>query len=317
MRLRGIDFGPCLDGAGLRGFGSGYWPHRLLPFLYNFSGSTFVSKTMTVPALEGNMPLYGSDFGFEPQELLPRSIATRFLRGDVANNVGLSNPGADVVLCSGILDWEDPFLISFMPAGASRRERFDGCNYFVERVKYHTYMRACQKPAAFGVQLNLCPNAEISHDDMLEEAHGMLTTLSSLSVPLMVKIGLWSNTERAKEIHDHPSLDALCVSNSIPYSQLKNYQLQGRHPLELFEKGSLSSRAMLPHLGKWLRDRKGHGITKPICAGLGIRRASDVDRIVNEGNLQHGVDSISFATVALVRPWRIKAIIRRAHMLLT
>ncbi len=96
MRLRGHDFGPVLNSSGARGFyGEGYWFHDLWHQLgLDYTGSTFVQKTTTLTARAGNMPLDG----VTPKELLPKCIVVKPFKGVVLNSVGLSGPGAAVIL---------------------------------------------------------------------------------------------------------------------------------------------------------------------------------------------------------------------------
>ena len=87
MILRGIQFGRVWGASGVQSFfGEGYWFHRpwkLLGFFHDLDESvTFVAKTTTFHAREGNMPLDGR---FRPRELFPRCIVLKPWQGVVLN----------------------------------------------------------------------------------------------------------------------------------------------------------------------------------------------------------------------------------------
>ena len=114
MILRGIDFG-CVHGAsGVQGFfGEGYWFHKVPIIGPNFNGMTFVAKTTTLNAREGNMPLKSD---YTPRDMFPKCVVVKPLSGVVLNAVGLSGPGAKALLDTGL--WQrrskKPFFISFI-----------------------------------------------------------------------------------------------------------------------------------------------------------------------------------------------------------
>ena len=106
MKLRDIDFGPCLDAAGVRGWmNEGYWFHHL-PLVrrwYDFDGSTRVSKTTTLRKRDGNMPILGRDRLWGPRDFFPRCIWVDWFTGATLNSVALTGPGAEELIEEGIL----------------------------------------------------------------------------------------------------------------------------------------------------------------------------------------------------------------------
>lgn len=311
MRLRGIDLGPVLDASGVRGFfGEGYAHHALWkPFGLRFKGSTFVSKTTTLAPRPGNMPL-GADL--RPEELLPKCVVVKPWKGVALNAVGLSGPGAEALFATG--RWQartEPFFISFMsvaPTGAERqRDLEDFIGLFIRHLD--------EFQAPVGLQLNFsCPNVGIDPAHLVEEVAWALRTAALPGVPLMPKFNVLLLPEAAAEISRLPSCDAVCVSNTIPWGTLpERIDWQGLFggtvsPLAHLGGGGLSGAPLLPLTAAWVAAARRAGLRKPINAGGGILAPSDVDTL-----FASGADSVFIGSIAILRPWRVASVIRRAH----
>jgi len=327
MKLRGIEYGSCLDAAGLRGFWrDGWWFHDL-PIIngwYDFTGSTFVAKTTTTPPREGNMP---SDLRWRPTERFPRCIHVDLVKGIVINSVGLGGPGAEEVLRRG-LDTESitesawplarPYMISWAPEGATQEKRVEEFSSFVRLLK----LRLAAKPwlrKRMGLQINIsCPNTKVKIAQLLEEIGALLDMAAELDIPILVKINLLVPPEAVLRFSEHPACDGICLSNTIPFGQLPNripwddWFPNGSPLPEEFGGGGLSGWPLLPLVGERLRELRGIGMKKPVNAGGGILRARDVDWLADQG-LRPGIDSVFIGSVAILRPWNIKSVVRRAH----
>lgn len=332
MRLRGIEFGPCWDAPGVRGWmGEGYWYHRL-PFVRKWlkmEKSTFVSKTTTIPdripPKDGIMPI-ASTLPWAPLEPFPRCIWMNFSSKRTVNAVGLSGPGAATLLIHGLLDVrrdERPFQISFMSVALTPEERLD------EFKKFVGYVCQCWPGTEFGVQINLsCPNAGLNPAHLVKEAIAMLDAaqpLVDLGIPIIVKVNLLAPIPTVKEISAHPNCDALCTTNAIPFGSLPE-QIPWK---QLFPRGSpvkrrnpnhggggYSGPELLPMVARYIRRAQDAGVTKPWNAGGGIRHARDVEYLVAKAGLMRGRDSIFFASAAMVCPKNVPGIIEAAHRFL-
>jgi dihydroorotate dehydrogenase len=292
MKLRGIEFGNVLCGSGARGFyGEGYWYHKpLRPLGLNFDGSTFVSKTVTLLPHGGNLPL--NQGTWTPKELFPKCIKINPLSGKVRNWVSLSNPGIGNII--GMWQWQKmtkPFLISVASLANTLDKRLDEMKRIIDIIK----LSQCTFSIPFGLQINFsCPAVEHNRNSIVNETIRMLDIAKTLHMPLMPKYSINSATiEELLEINDHPSCDAVCLSNSIKAGYVG---LSGA-PLRL----------MVCERIEKLRDA---GFTKPINGGGGILCCKDVDRYY-----QAGASSVFVASVAMLRPWRIKGIIKHANSL--
>ncbi|MBI3075309.1 MAG: hypothetical protein HYY92_03840 [Parcubacteria group bacterium] len=315
MKLRGIDFGPVWGASGVTGFfGEGYPFHRILrPFGLNFKGMTFAAKTTVFLPQKGFLLLKKN--GVTPQELLPSCITIRFFKGAVLNAVALSGPGAEALFKDG--RWQtrtEPFFLSFATVGASAEERLAELRGFVMLCKW--YVPSFRAPV--GLQLNFsCPNTGI-HELFVEEILEHLSVAAALGVPLVPKISVLVPPPTAKKIAAHPSCDALCVSNTVPWGALPDEidweGLFGSEvsPLARFGGGGLSGSPIFPIVTDWMFAASLLKIPKPICAGGGILKESDIDLLA-----ALKAQAVSLGSVAILRGWRVKRLIEYAHARLT
>src|SRR3990167_1365830 len=253
MILRGIDFGYVLTSAGARNFfGEGYWFHRLWPWsMMDFTGSTFVTKTITLNARPGNMPLCQDQLS--PREFFPKCVKVYWRKGLVLNAVGLSGPGAKWLFAAGT--WqkiESPFFISFMAVSAELKERREELWQFVE-----LFSRELSKfKAKVGLEINFNPLV---------------------------------SPESLKTICEHPGCDAVSVANTIPWGKLPEridwVGLFGTDvsPLAKFGGGGLSGWPLLPIVAETISEARKLGVKKPTIAGGGIFSIQAADKLIAAG----------------------------------
>jgi dihydroorotate dehydrogenase len=189
MKLRGEEYGPICPGSGGLGFFGDpkrpeYWFHRWFKwFGLLWAGCTFVAKTMTLHKNVGNMPMKAD--GITPRDFKPDCIWMSHRHGIALNSVGLSNPGCRALLADG--RWQartEPFMLSFMPIGKDRAERFKETQEFVEILSAE--LPKFKAPVALQVNLS-CPNTEHAAAS-LEEHLCLLDVLEKLGIPLVPKI---------------------------------------------------------------------------------------------------------------------------------
>lgn len=312
MKLRGIDFGNVLGASGVQGFfGEGYWFHNLWwLFGLDFTGMTFVAKTMTFLPRKGNMSL---TWNHTPQNLFPQCVKVKFLRGVMLNSVGLSNPGINMLLATG--KWQErtkPFLLSIMSLADTTKERLEEFRIMVDMIGLYKDRFS----APFGLQINLsCPNTEHNPSELIDESAKVLEIASTLGMPLMPKYSIASATiQSVLQLNDNPSCDAICVSNTLPFGwkgvDWQNVWGSNVSPLAKLGGGGLSGKTLRPLVCSWIRRLREAGFTKPINGGGGILCLKDVEHYHNAG-----ASSIFLGSVAVLRPWRVKAIIKQANNL--
>lgn len=318
MKLRGIDFGPVFDASGVRGFfGEGYRYHKYpqLLGLLNFDGCTFVAKTTTLEKNEGNMPL--KEDGITPMNRFPKCIKIYPVKGGgmALNAVGLSGPGAKALFEDG--RWQKrktPFFISFASIAGTPEERIDELKLFVKM--FECYLK--QFNSSVGLQLNYsCSNAHLKIEVWADEIIEGLKIAKRLEIPLMPKFSVIVSPTAVKKISDSPYCDAVCVSNTVPWGKIPdeiNWEMlfgTNKSPLAEFGGGGLSGRPLFIPLIDWILKSRKAGITKPINAGGGILDPYDVN-IVSHA-LADKNSSIFIGSTAMLRLWRVKRIIKRAH----
>lgn len=314
MKLRGIDFGPILCASGVQGFfGEGYWHHKALgPFGPKFKGCTFVAKTTTLEHCEGNMQMKKD--GITPRELFPKCVKVYFRKGIVLNACGLPGPGAKALFETG--RWQKrtiPFFISFMSVERSVGERITELHKFVKLLREHLP----EFKAPVGLQLNYsCPNVGVDINYLFDETKTGLKIASVLGIPLMPKFNVLASPKVMKGITDDVNCDAICVSNTIPWgkltSKIKWKELFGSDvsPLVQYDCGGLSGKPLLPLVVDWVKQARHEGISKPINAGGGILEPGDLTPVYNAD-----ASSVFIGSVATLKPWNVKKIIERAHVL--
>lgn len=312
--IRGIDFGAAWCASGARGwFGEGYWFHRFVPGL-NWEGSTFVAKTTTLEAREGNTPLKSD---WTPKGLLPKSIVVYPFAGAALNAVGLSGPGAQALLETG--RWQartEPFFLSFMAVGATKAERFEEAKKFSRLLMRHRE----EFRAPFGLQVNLsCPNASLDLDELVSESAEFLDYVTERleGVPIVAKVNALFPTEAAARLDAF--CDGICVSNTIPWGKLPDQidwtglSPSGVSPLQDLGGGGLSGAPIRHVVVSWIADLKRSGFTRHVNACGGIMSPQDVRLMAVGGK----ADSVSLGTIAMLRGWRLRKTIRKAKELLS
>lgn len=320
MLIGNIAFPRALGASGVQGFfGDPNYPEYkhsgVIKSVFGdiFKGMGFVAKTATVDLNPGNVRLKGN---FRFKDFLPNAIIPMPFKGAVLNAVGLSNPGFDNLLSWGI--WQhksDPFMLSFMAIRKTKEERLMEAREFVKLMQKHMW----KFMSKWALQVNFsCPNTGHDLRNLIAESEEILNILAELEVPLIPKINPVLTPEFAHEMLEHKHVEALCFSNSVPWGEFPDmidwskYAEHGRSPLDLrgYPKGGLSGAPIFPVVRKWLDKFSSiNPNTKPIIAGGGITSTKDV-RILSEFP---SVSAVSIGSAAMVRPWRVKALINECE----
>lgn len=308
FNLMGINFNRDWCAAGARGFyGEGYPFHKYLEVLGihpDFTGSSLVTKTVTLEPRLGNLPL-------------KRCVKVNFRKAAVLNAVGLPNPGMVESLKRG--QWQtrlDPFIISLTSVKKHYPSRLADFQTMATllRSEWHRFR------TQFGLEINFsCPNtgnlktSESYYRDLVIEVRQVLRifrdTLGAL--PLIPKINLLTPLEVAREIAAIPYCSALCVSNTVPWGALPDQiDWEGLFgsvsPLAEFGGGGLSGAPLTPLVQAWVREAMDLGFPAPLIASGGVMTPCDSREL-----LDLGVSAVQVGSVAIVRPWRVKRIIKR------
>lgn len=316
MILRGIDFGHVFTASGTRNFfkEDGWWYHR--PWSWaglRFQGTTFITKTTTLDEHAGNMPL-GPD-RVTPAHWRPRCIRVYFRKGIALNAVGLSGPGAAWLLKQG--RWQrytEPLLISFAMVGPTRDDRLGEAGNFVRLLRRHLP----DFSAPVGLQCNFgCPNAGHDLTELAHEADQVFDVLGELGIPLVLKVSAVLEPAFVAYVSKHAACDAIAVSNAIPWRSLpEQIDWDGlfgnaESPLAAFGGGALSGAPLFPVVREWIAQAQGVGLGKPIIAGGGIQRWWQVEQL-----LDLGAAAFEIGTVCLLRPRRVRKIVRHVQALI-
>jgi len=304
-----------------------YWYQLIYLFIpgYNFKDMHFVSKTATLKTREGNTELRK---GYKLKAFLPSSIwvsLKSFWYGYMLNAIGLSNPGLEYMLKTGI--WQkrtDHFTISLQLEGKTWKEKkkeikkiCDLLNAYLPRTKH-----------SYDLQINeSCPNTE--HSISVDEEKVMETRkmLVQFRIYLLGEINIWLKynalvqTEVIGMLKDH--CDGFVISNTIPFGEpdvginWRKWFKDGRSPLpKRLGKpyaGGLSGAIIFDLVLEKLDAIALHHPDANIIAGGGIMRQIDIDALARISV----VKGVAIGTVAVLRPWRVKGLINHANRVFT
>lgn len=312
--LRGINFGSVHGASGVTGFFSGdEYPHhhlyrKLFKGKFNFAGMTEVAKTSTAYPHKGNTGL-ASD-GYSIKRMFPRSVYFLLAFFNILlNAIGLSGPGLEFLLQQN--KWQSrtkPFFISLMLVKGTKEEMLAEAKYMVSLLK--KYMHG----VVYGIQLNSsCPNTKRGQDELVNELHEVLAIFAELNVPLVPKFNILLSPQKVAEIMKDPNCDAVCVGNTLPYSELEGriptwayHVIRATSWLKKFGGGGLSGKYLFPLLYEWLKEARQVGMPKPIVACGGISRRKNIYQLWERFPF---VQAVSIGTIAITRPWRVKSLI--------
>jgi dihydroorotate dehydrogenase (NAD+) catalytic subunit len=312
MILRGVDFGNVLCSSGSLGFfGDGYWYHSAFrPLGLDFSGCTFVAKTTTLNARAGNMKM--KEDGITPSELVPGCVKVSWAKGAVLNSVGLSGPGAEALFKAG--RWqkrEKPFFVSFMSVEQAPGRRLEELEEFV-----HLFRRFLPEfKAKVGLEINFsCPNVGVSHSNLTREVAEAVGLAAKLEVPVVPNLSPDVPVDVGVSLVES-GCDAISVSNTVKFGNVPDKidwkGLWGdESPLKDLGGGGVSGAPLLPLVLDWGRSVLERSLPIPLVLGGGILSAQDVEDVV-----MAGADAVKLGTVGMLRPWRVRGIVRRAELL--
>lgn len=299
-KIKNIDilkiFGKVYTASGVRGIdGKGYWYDKFLHLVpgYNFANATFITKTVTVDARNGNLPLKPN---LQPIQKIPKCIKVYPFSGAMLNAVGVSSPGLKTVLDMNI--WQQrttSFLISIIPVRDTFEQRIEEMKIATNLIK--SYLSSFQAPIA--IQLNVsCPNVyKINYKEIISyiEVFKNEDFLVDLKVNILMPYD-------AKKVFN--LCDMITCSNTIPYGSFPDQISWNKYNALLrFGGGGLSGTPLLPFVIDWISKARSY-INVPLKACGGIMHAKDVNKLICAG-----ANAIEIGTVKLLRPWRVKSIV--------
>lgn len=343
LKLQGVNFGSAFWSAGADGFidGNEYWHHRLLKQLgvdFEKEECTLITKTATIEARldpenkKGNLAMKKG--GIIPREFFPKCILPNFRPGNILlsikmfregfalNAVGLSGPGFEALLKTG--QWQKktrPFIISFMPVASTPEGRLLEVSTFAQLLM----AELPNFKAKIAVELNLfCPNVKKVKFDLVGETKPFLKVLSPLGIPIIVKLSVMAPIEAALEISQDPNCGAIDISNTVHWDDLEEVGIDRKKlfgtdvsPLAEYGGGGLSGAPLFPLVIDYICKLRNAGCTKPIIAGGGILKASDVHYLCWTRPGMDSISGISIGTATMLRPRNVHGIIKMANDLFT
>jgi len=317
MKIKNIEFSNifCASGS-LNFFGQGWWYHYFLKLIFGLFGFNLKGislKTKTTPFLKRNGNLKLNRF-FQPKFLFSNCVKINFFKGFILNAIDLSSPGLLALLEKN--RWQklkENFVISIATVEKTKNKRINEINnicYLLRTyvIKFSSY---------FALELNIsCPNTGLNFNKLFLEVEEILIILRKLHLPIILKINALIPPVLIKELERKNLFDVLCVSNSIPFGEIYGkifwQNLFGKKisPLAKFGGGGLSGKPIKKIVLEWIEIARAIGVNCNIIGGGGILSSKDV--IEYNGA---GANAIEIGSVIILRPWRIKSIIKTANSL--
>ncbi|HBO17068.1 MAG: hypothetical protein UR69_C0002G0279 [Candidatus Moranbacteria bacterium GW2011_GWE2_35_2-] len=323
IKVRGIELGNVFTASGARGFfGEGYWHHHIFQWLlpgFDFYGSTFIAKTVTMHERMPNMDERGGNMGnlplnhktLKPIEWIPDCIHVSLLEGEVLNAVGLTGLKAEDMFRLG--QWQHigkTFGISFMALGITREDRLEETLDFYRIFK--EYLPGFSAPVFLQINKS-CPNTSHNPAKLTEDIVGELEVINGLDIPIGIKINVLTPIKSIKEVADSGLCDFIEIPNTLPYGKsssicwMKKYG--AKSPLRKYGGGGYSGPENFRLAIEWIWELRQRGIKIPIICG-GVSCKDDVEL----ANIA-GANAVAFARITMspFHAWKIKGIIKYAN----
>ena len=310
MNIKGVQFKNVLGASGVEGFfKEGYWFHKMYPSLQKYlKRITFVAKTATRDPNAGNMPLTKE---YTPKHLFPKSVKVNMFQGTVLNAVGLSNPGLYALLQTG--KWQkqkEPFFLSIASTARTAEEQVADFQHIAETLRAEKDHFSSQ----FGIQINLsCPNAGSNPKETTLLSEKVLKQFEIVNMPIMLKYSIASIAmETMRRLNDHERCDAVCLSNTLPFGwegiDWKGVYGSNQSALAHLGGGGLSGKPLCGYVCEQIKRIRDIGFAKHLHGCGGILHQDNVSEYYNAG-----ASSVAIGSVLILRPWRVKSIIKRAE----
>ncbi|MEA3450016.1 MAG: hypothetical protein U9Q85_03535 [Patescibacteria group bacterium] len=318
--MKNVDIGNICTASGTRNlFGEG-WPYHFLYRIllwffgisFDFKGSTFISKTGTIPPCPGNMLLRKNSY--MPKWPILDCIKFNFWLGVMLNAIGLTNPSIKQMLSEG--KWQKrtkPFGISFTCMGNTFEEKLDEVREFARLLRKELPFFLTQIFIQFNVS---CPNTEHVTKDMLCDVIELGQELKQLlNLPLDLKVNLIdADLKFVRKIEESGVYDCITCTNTLPWGSLPQVinwvKIFGTEesPLKKYGGGGLSGWLVFPLVLEWLKVMRVNDVKIPLKIGGGIMNARCVVKLK-----KFGADAVEIGTVSALRPFRVERIIECAN----
>ncbi len=309
-----------------KGPGHGWWYHQYLKWIFrsrlDYSGlSTWIAKTTTLNENAGNLKINKKTL--QPIERFPDCVIIKPIEGVILNSAGLSSPG--LLELMSMHEWQkntQPFGISLALASSDPIKRMKELEKLVEILG----IIISQFRAPFFIEYNpSCPNQGFNLRDLERYILEELKMLSSLEIPLSVKLSPMTSLEIIRSIEKSGLCQWISFSNSIPFGEFSDKIDWGKffgtvNPRfsPLFKRGygagGLSGWPLVDINCTSILAFREAGITIPFFAGggIGCRNLAWLRKEI-KAYKKVGADAVQFGSIVPLRPWLVEPAIRIAN----
>jgi dihydroorotate dehydrogenase len=245
----------------------------------------------------------------------------------MVNNFSLSCPGLEFLLKQEKwYQFTDEIHLSIMLIGKTNEERLKEAEHIVMLLRKNLYRF---KTSKIFLNWNIsCPN--IGHDaqfDFLISFGDEYKILSSLKLPIIVKVGWQFPIHVVKKLQEFQYIYGFAAINTIPFNNLpdvtkKRYFKKDKNgnfisPLDKYQnvfnvkgRGGVSGNPIRKYSLAWIEKARKEGITKPIIGGGGIMNPYNVWQFKKAG-----ATIVSLGTCVSLRFYWLPFIILTAKIL--
>ncbi len=205
-----------------------------------------------------------------------------------------------------------PMILSLVSLGDTKEARMQGWQECLDCMR--AYKETQTEP--YGIELDFSwPTDAFDQNELSDEIREAVVCMSSLSVPLVLKVSILMSPDTLADLMQLDALDALSVGESIPWRAFpedakKVFFRTTKAPFTVDGGGRVSGKYILHLANEWIKQVRRAGMRKPILSGAGLLEPKNISEMH-----EAGVTAFVLSSALAVRPWLVPRIIvsLRAH----
>lgn len=274
----------------------------------DYTGSTAVTPTITWSIVKDKPATTESD-GDTLQAQRSRGVVLNLREGAALKAKKLHNLEAARFFRERV--WQthrEPFLMSFMATDTKSAEPKDLRNFVDLLVAHQPY--AQHFAASFGLLLRFpCQNIDPHAQLTIDEITSALSEVERAGVPVVLMLNVLIPPADVVALTDHPALDALCVSDNVPwgFDQINWAGIFGKfHTSPLYrrgfgnDKGEFSGQPLRPIVCDRIREIRRRGFRRPIIGCGGVHSFEDALHM-----FAAGANAVALDTAGILAPQQV------------
>ena len=203
----------------------------------------------------------------------------------------------------------EPLFVAISVAGDTKESRAEEWRTAAELV---SIAAANRTQAGFGVIVEVSDAVSDRSEEIQEAAVGF----HRIGIPVALRMSVLTAPDRAADMADSDSCDAVFVASGVPWSSLsaeaqRVFFRRKASPFPASENGGMVfGKYIAPLAAEWVRQIRRHGMQKPVVSG-GVITPAELDALASSGVTALSKDSVA----SRLRPWNAWFIFRKARTL--